>query len=80
MQICAPLTSSQCKVSETRVTFKACGPLVRKLIAKCVLYEASFIYIYIFIPPANKVLEGILVSACPSVYLPVSLSVHLSRL
>ena len=28
MQICALLTRSQCKVSDTQVTVKACGPLV----------------------------------------------------
>ena len=28
IQIWAPLTRSQCKVSDTQVTVKACGPLV----------------------------------------------------
>ena len=28
IQIWAPLTRSQCKVSDTQVTLKACGPLV----------------------------------------------------
>ena len=28
IQICALLTRSQCKVSDTQVTVKACGPLV----------------------------------------------------
>ena len=28
IQILAPLTRSQCKVSDTQVTVKACGPLV----------------------------------------------------
>ena len=30
MQICALLTRIQCKVSDTQVTVKACGPLVEK--------------------------------------------------
>ena len=32
IQILAPLTRSQCKVSDTQVTVKACGPLVITLI------------------------------------------------
>ena len=28
MQICALLTRNECKVSDTQVTVKACGPLV----------------------------------------------------
>ena len=30
MQICTLLTRIQCKVSDTQVTVKACGPLVSK--------------------------------------------------
>ena len=30
MQICTLLTRIQCKVSDTQVTVKACGPLVEK--------------------------------------------------
>ena len=32
MRICAPLTRSQCKVCDTQVTVKACGPLVQEYI------------------------------------------------
>ena len=31
MQICTLLTRIQCKVSDTQVTVKACGPLVKKM-------------------------------------------------
>ena len=34
MQICALLTRSQCKVSDTQVTVKACGPFVCHFIVK----------------------------------------------
>ena len=34
MQICALLTRIQCKVSDTQVTVKACGPLVLNVYGK----------------------------------------------
>ena len=42
IQIWAPLTRSQLKVSDTQVTVKACGPLVKiKFLIWCVLFEVK---------------------------------------
>ena len=46
IQIWAPLTRSQCKVSDTQVTVKACGSLVSLVIyKKCMIEKPSFLTI-----------------------------------
>ena len=48
MQICTLLTRSQCKISDTQVTVKACGPLVFDEIKNKICIFAFFDPIQLF--------------------------------
>ena len=45
MQICTLLTRIQCKVSDTQVTVKACGPLVTKKDHSIVRKDIMFFFL-----------------------------------
>ena len=57
MQICTLMTRIQCKVSDTQVTVKACGPLV--------YYFLLLYYIYFPLVLVSKILSGFNVYISP---------------